>query len=165
MTDKEKIAETLKKAIKAEEDGFRFYNAISKKVKNPDARIKLETLRDDEVRHNKTLRDIFHKHVGPDIGALPEKGLSVLSDIFANDDVAEDRTEIEYINMAIEAELAATRYYQSERDLIQNDEFKAIFDALAEEEHGHYELLMAEREALSGNYNWFGYDDSAPVEH
>ena len=50
-------------------------------------------------------------------------------------------------------------------DLVDDEEFRVIFDRLAEEEHGHYELLQAEREALTGNYFWFGLDDASPMEH
>ena len=72
---------------------------------------------------------------------------------------------MEFLNLAIEAELAATRYYQEERDLVDDPTFQQIFDQLADEEHGHFELLQAEKEALSGNYSWFGYDEGAPLEH
>ena len=71
---------------------------------------------------------------------------------------------MEFINLAIEAELAATNYYQKHMESIEDQDLKNIFNRLADEEHTHYELLMAEREALSGNYNWFGYGD-APMEH
>ena len=49
---KQKIAETLKKAIKGEKDGYFFYNLLSEKATNPAARKKLEQLRDDEIRHD-----------------------------------------------------------------------------------------------------------------
>ena len=162
---KTNVAEVLKTAIRAEEDGFKFYDLVSKKAQNEDAKRKLEHLRDDEVRHKKTLVEIYKKHVGGEIGELPEKGLSVLRDVFRNGRVESLDSEMQFINLAIEAELAATKYYKEQRDLVDDPEFRAIFDALAEEEHGHYELLMAEREALSGNYHWFSYDGSSPMEH
>jgi len=111
------------------------------------------------------LVEIFHKHIGPKIGELPEKGLSVLTEIFKKGHINNLKSEMEFINLAIEAELAATKYYQDERDLIDDKEFKEIFDRLAEEEHHHFELLQAEREAISGNYYWFSMDDSSPFEH
>ena len=163
--DKEKIAEVLRKAIKGEEDGYKFYNLLAEKATNPDARRKLENLRDDEIRHEKTLKEIFAKHVGGEVGELPERGINALADVFRKGRLQERTTEMEFLNLAIEAELAATRYYQEERDLVDDPTFQQIFDQLAEEEHGHFELLQAEKEALSGNYNWFGYDEGAPLEH
>jgi rubrerythrin len=76
----------------------------------------------------------------------------------------ERHSEMEFISLAIEAELAATRYYREERDLIDDPEFRKIFDELAEEEHRHFEILQAEKDALAGNYNWFGFDNGAPLE-
>ncbi len=163
--DKEHIAQTLRKAIKGEQDGYHFYNLLSEKATNTEAKRKLENLRDDEIRHEKTLVEIFHKHIGPEIGELPPKGINALAEVFRRGHLEERKSEMEFINLAIEAELAATKYYQEERDLVDDEEFRGIFDKLAEEEHGHFELLQAEREALTGNYFWFGYDDTSPMEH
>ena len=164
-TNKEHIAETLRRAIKGEEDGYYFYDLLSKKATNEEAKRKLANLRDDEIGHKKVLVDLYHQHIGPDVGELPEKGINALAEVFRRGRLEERKSEMEFINLAIEAELAATKYYQQERDLIDDDEFKAIFDRLAAEEHTHYELLMAEREALSGNYFWFDYDGASPMEH
>jgi len=166
MTDeKEKTAEILRRAIKGEEDGYKFYNLLAQKTTNGDARRKLENLRDDEVRHKKILIGLFHQYIGAEVGPLPEKGLTALTEVFRKGKLEERKTEMDFINLAIEAELATMKYYQQERQLINDPEFQKVFDQLAEEEHSHYELLMAEREALSGNYYWFGYDDAAPMEH
>lgn len=162
---KEHVAELLKKAIKGEEDGYKFYNLLAEKSANKEAKRKLEALRDDEIRHRETLVGLFHRHIGPEIGELPPKGINALAEVFRKGHLEDRKTEMEFLNLAIEAELAATKYYQQERELIDDPEFRAIFDALAEEEHGHYELLMAEKEALSGNYFWFEYGDTTPLEH
>jgi rubrerythrin len=163
-TTKHSIATILKKAIKGEEDGLYFYDLLSKKATNVDARRKLEGLRDDEVRHKETLIAIYEKYVGGDIGKLPAKGINALAQVFRKGHVMERHSEMEFISLAIEAELAATRYYREERDLIDDPEFRKIFDELAEEEHRHFEILQAEKDALAGNYNWFGFDNGAPLE-
>jgi rubrerythrin len=163
-TSKRSIATVLKKAMKGEEDGYYFYNLLAEKSTNAEARRKLERLRDDEIRHKETLVAIFDQYVGGDIGKLPAKGISALAQVFRRGHVLERRSEMEFINLAIEAELAATKYYREERDLVEDPSFRKIFDELAEEEHGHFELLQAEKEALGGNYSWFGYDDGAPLE-
>ena len=163
--DKEHVAAVLRKAIKGEEDGYKFYNLLAEKATNPDAKRKLENLRDDEIRHKETLRAIFEKHVGGEIGELPERGINALADVFRKGRLQERTTEMEFLSLAIEAELAATKYYQEERDLVDDPTFQEIFDQLADEEHGHFELLQAEKDALSGNYSWFGYDEGAPLEH
>ncbi len=163
--DKKRIADVLKMAIKGEQDGYFFYNLLAEKATNMDARRKLETLRDDERRHKAALLEMYGKHVGGEVGELPAKGITALAEVFSKGHLEERKTEMDFINLAIEAELAATKYYQQERDVVDDDVFRDIFDQLAEEEHSHYELLMAEKEALSGNYYWFGYGDTSPQEH
>lgn len=162
---KEQIAEILKTAIKGEEDGYKFYNIMVEKTVNPEAKRKLSTLRDDEIEHRRVLVEMFDKFVGGEIGELPEHGLSVLSEVFAKGKIAELKTEMEFLNLAIEAELAATKFYQQERQAVDDPEFSKLLDQLADEEHGHFELLQAEKDALAGNYNWFGYDSGSPLEH
>lgn len=164
-SDKAHIAEVLRKAIKGEKDGYKFYNLLAEKATNPDAKRKLENLRDDEIRHEETLRAIFEKHIGSEVGELPERGINALAEVFRKGRLEERKTEMEFLNLAIEAELAATKYYQQERDLIDDPTFREVFDTLADEEHGHFELLQAEKDALAGNYSWFGYDEGSPLEH
>lgn len=162
---KNQIGEILKRAIKGEVDGYRFYNLLAERATNPDAKRKLENLRDDEIRHEKTLIDIFKKHVGGDVGELPERGINALAEVFRKGRLEDRKSEMEFINLAIEAELAATRYYQEQRELVDDPTFREIFDQLADEEHSHFELLQAEKDAIGGNYSWFGYGDSSPLEH
>ncbi len=163
--EKKKAAEVLKRAMRGEEDGYRFYDLLSKKASNSTAKKLLESLRDDEIRHKQTLQEIWDRHIGGEVGELPDKGLSVLTEIFRKGHVEDRHTEIEFVNLAIEAELAATRYYKAERDLIEDETFRNIFDKLADEEHHHFELLQAEKDAMGGNYSWFEYDDTQPLEH
>lgn len=163
-TSKQKIGEILKKAIKGEDDGYHFYAALAQQAVNEGARRKLENLRDDELRHRATLYTLYDQHVGGEVGELPQEGINPLAKLFSNGHTLAKKSEMEYISLAIEAELAATRYYQTERNLIDDPTFRDIFDHLADEEHHHYELLQAEREALAGNYSWFGYDGTSPME-
>ena len=83
MTDKSKLSQVLKTAIKGEEDGYKFYDLLAQKSENVEARRKLEHLRDDEIGHKKTLIEIYGRMVGGEIGELPEKlfRLSLLSSL------------------------------------------------------------------------------------
>jgi len=164
MTAKRDIKVILKKAIKGEEDGYYFYDLLAQKATNSDAKRKLEQLRDDEIRHKETLIGLYNQYVGGEIGKLPSRGINALARVFRKGHVMERHTEMEFLTLAIEAELAATKYYREERHSIDDPKFAQIFDQLAEEEHHHFELLQAEKNALTGNYYWFGYDASAPLE-
>ena len=43
------LADVLKTAIKGEVDGHKFYDLLAQKATNPEAKRKLENLRDDEI--------------------------------------------------------------------------------------------------------------------
>lgn len=161
---KKKLGDILKKAIKGEEDGLHFYTLLARRAKNPEAKRKLEGLRDDEIRHKATLTGMFRKMVGGQIGKLPAHGINALRRVFAKGHLDTRKTEMEFILLAIDAELAAMKFYRQQKALMRDSEFVDIFDRLADEEHGHFELLQAEKDALSGNYNWFAYGDAAPME-
>ncbi|PKK83481.1 MAG: hypothetical protein CVT49_08135 [candidate division Zixibacteria bacterium HGW-Zixibacteria-1] len=154
----------LKSAIKSEIDGFTFYDLLSKQAANTEAKRRLENLRNDEARHRATLIDIYKKEVGGEIGALPDTGISPLQKAFVGGKLKKFNSEVEYINLAIEAELDAVEFYKKGSAIISDAGFKNIMKEMAEEESGHYEILMAEREALSGNYFWFSSDGTSPME-
>lgn len=154
----------LKHAIMSEIEGYTFYDLLSKMAENKDARIRLEGLRDDEKRHRETLKSIYEKHVGGTLGQLPLEGITPLSKAFDAGKLKKFNSEVEYINLAIDAELEATKFYKESAEKTDDAEFKDILTTLSEEENGHYEILMAEREALAGNYFWFSLDGTAPME-
>jgi rubrerythrin len=157
-------ATLLRNAIKGEEEGYNFYNLLARRAANREAKKRLENLRDDEKRHGAILTNLFHKHVGSELGSLPEKGAGPLTQVFDKGRLKFFKSEIEYINIGIEAELATVKFYKAGMGIVGDKDFAEILFQLAEEENGHYEILMAEREALSGNYYWFSTDSSSPME-
>ncbi len=162
---KEEIGVILKKAIKGEEDRYAFYRLLADQADDTNAKKILEKLCNDETRHKETLIELYKKYVSEELGALPDKGIDSLSEVIKKGHEVNKNTEIDLINLAIEAEIAATKYYQDQRNLIDNPVFREIFDKLAAEEHDHYEMLTAERNAISGNHHWFSYDHNSPMEH
>ncbi len=154
----------LKTAIKGEVDGFTFYNLMAEQSKNKDAKRRLENLRDDEKRHKAILVDLYKQHVGGDVGELPKHGLGALATVFEKGRLKDIKSEMEYINLAIEAELASTRFYKEGAEKIKDPDMKRILENLSDEEDGHYNMLMAEKQAIGGNYYWFSAGEGAPLE-
>jgi len=151
-------------AIRSEMDGYRFYTFLAEKTAKEDVKRKLTNLAKDEVRHEALLIGIYKKLYREDVGETPKKGLGVLSQFFDHPERREKMTEIQYIDLAIEAELAATQYYKEAAEDAPNDDMKNVCREMAAEEFSHYELLQAEKEALGGKYYWFAYDDGSPLE-
>lgn len=157
-------ATLLRYAIKGEVNGHTFYGLLAEQTENPDAKKRLESLRDDEIRHEAVLRNLFKQFVDEPVGELPERGLDALATVFDKGKLKGLKSEIEYINLAIEAERGATKFYMAGKDVIDDAEFKKVLQELADEENSHYELLMAEKEALAGNYFWFSSTGTQPME-
>jgi rubrerythrin len=141
-----------------------FYSQLAARATNPEAQRKLKRLADDEKRHIATLVDLFRSIFNDDTGKLPEKGIGPLAKAFDGENLKQDMSEMQYIDLAIEVELAVTQFYKDLADGAPNEEIKKIYQGLAGEEYTHFEVLQAEKDALTGNYYWFGYDDSAPLE-
>lgn len=156
--------ELLRQAIKSEIDGQRFYTFLAGKATNEEARRKLSNLAQDEVRHEAALKQIYREIFGEEVSDIPKRGLGVLSKFFENPEGRVGMNEIQYIDLAIEAELAATAFYKKGAQDAPTDEIKETYEGMAAEEFNHYELLQAEKAALSGSYYWFAYGDDAPME-
>lgn len=163
--NKKKLADALKAAIKGEVDGFQFYHLLVERATHDEARRRLEQLRDDEVRHKEVLYELYDQLIGGKPERLPEKGINALAKVFEKGRLDPKKTELEIINMAIEAELAAMKFYQNAREEFDDPQLLALFDQLADEEHSHFEILQAEKDALGGNYHWFSMDQGSPQEH
>jgi rubrerythrin len=157
-------AEILKMAIKSEIDGCNFYDLLAKESKNEDAKRRLENLRDDEVRHKKQLTTLYKKLVGTEPESLPEEGIGPLVKVFKSDKVDGLKSETTYINLAIDAEISAMKFYKEAAESYDDEEIKSMLMRLSDEENGHYQWLMAERQAMAGNYFWFGEMGSSPME-
>jgi rubrerythrin len=156
--------EMLLQAIRSEIDGRKFYTYLAEQATNDEAKRKLTNLAEDEIRHEEALINIYKKVYGGEEPVIPEEGVGVLSKFFRNPDGREGLTEMQYIDMAIEAELAATNYYKEGAKTAPTDEIKKIYEGMAAEEFNHYELLQAEKSALGDNYYWFGFGDGSPME-
>ncbi len=154
----------LKHAIMSEIEGYTFYDLLSKEAVNKEAQKRLEGLRDDEKRHREILKSLYEKHVGGTLGQLPLEGITPLAKAFDSGKLKKFNTEIEYINLAIDAELEATKFYKEGAEAVDDAEFSKVLNDLSDEENSHYEILMAEREALAGNYHWFSINGTAPME-
>ena len=165
VKNKKKLAEALKVAIKGEVDGFQFYQLLAERATNDEARRCLEELRDDESRHKDVLYDLYDQTVGGRPEQLPDQGISALARLFTRGRLDPKKTEMEIINMAIEAELAAVKFYQTAQEEYEDPQLLALFDQLADEEHSHFEILQAEKDAIGGNYHWFSADEGLPHEH
>lgn len=164
MSDsKTEMAEILKIGIKTEIEGQNFYTKMAQYIENPDIKKRVQTMAADEMVHEKRLRDLFAKMIGGDPESLPREGLDIFGSVFG-DKKLEERDKFKFIDLAMDSELKAARLYKDGEDKSDDPAIRKVFSELVAEEDGHYNMLMAEKEALRGNISWFSYDGQSMME-
>ncbi|MCP4633687.1 MAG: ferritin family protein [candidate division Zixibacteria bacterium] len=165
MTDDDKkIDEILKLGIATEINGGRFYDGFAKLVTHEEAKQKLERLASDEVKHRKVLENIYNRYFKKDPTDIPEKGIGVFARAFENRKLRKSISAPDLLDMAIEAESASHDFYAEGAKSTSDEKVKEVFLRLADEEDSHYNILMAEKSALSG-LDWFMSGSSGIFEH
>lgn len=138
-----------------------FYRHLSNDIRNPEGKERFKKLSQDEEGHRKKLEGwhekLFGKRFAADSKLLKEaeiKGVKINKQAGA----------MEALDIAIKAEAAAEEFYRVQSEAVSNPELKDLLMKLSGEEHGHWELLGAERNALAGGFYWFDMDSSAFLE-
>lgn len=164
MSDaKKEMAEILKVGIKTEIEGQNFYAKMAQYIENPDIKKRVQTMAADEVVHEKRLRDLYDKLIGGTPDALPKEGLDIFKSVFG-DRKLEERDKFKFIDLAMDSELKSAKLYKEGEAKADDAQVRNVFTELVAEEDGHYNMLMAEKESLRGNIDWFSYDGQAMME-
>ena len=158
------IEEVLGMAVKTEIQGRKFYLMLSEKVTNPEVKSKVISLAKDEERHEAMIRALYKEILGKEPDNLPEKGIPDIVAAIKSMDITEKTELLRLLDMAIEAELLAAKFYDRGAKLTSDSKTKKLFTELAAEEDGHYNMLVAEKAAISGGHYWFSAGDSAMME-
>ena len=158
------IEEVLGLAVKTEIQGRKFYTQLSEKVQHPEVKKKLQSLADDECRHERIIVELYKKTLGKPPTDLPEKGIPDIVKAIASMNVNDKSQLLQVLDMAIEAELIAAKFYHHGATLTADPKTKRMFEQLEKEEDGHYNFLVAEKSALTGDTYWFSMGDSSMME-
>jgi len=151
-------------AVKTEIQGREFYSMLSEKVTHPQVKKKIISLAEDEKRHERIVVDLYRKTLGREPENLPEMGIPDIVGAISAMKVGDKSQLLNVLDMAIEAELIAARFYQRGAALTQDPKTRGIFEQLEKEEDGHYNFLVAEKSALSGDMYWFSMGESSMME-
>jgi rubrerythrin len=151
----------ISRAIYAEIGAMNFYSRIAGKIENEEGSTRFEQLSVDEKGHRDTLKGWYLRLFGTEF-AEDEQVIksSEISDIRIRGEAG----AIEALDIAIEAESQANDYYLAEAERAEDPELKKMFESLALQEKGHYDLLTAEKNALTGGFYWFDMDQSGFLE-
>lgn len=158
------IEKVLGMAVKTEIQGRKFYLKLSEKVSHPEAKKKIVSLARDEERHEAIIRGLYKKILGVEPDKLPDKGIPDIVKAISSMKVDDKSQVLQVLDMAIEAELLAAKFYQRGAVLTTDSKTREIFEELEGEEDGHYNLLVAEKASLSGDLYWFSMGESSLME-
>jgi len=158
------IEEVLGMAVKTEIQGRKFYMQLSEKIQNPEVRMKIKSLAEDEKRHEKIIVEFYRKTLGKEPTDLPEKGIPDIVKAISSMNVNSRSQVLQVLEMAIEAELLAAKFYHHGVTLTADPKTKRMFEQLEKEEDGHYNFLVAEKSAMTGDFYWFSIGDSSMLE-
>lgn len=158
------IEDILGLAVRTEIQGRKFYLELSEKVTNPDVKKKIISLADDEKRHERIVVDFYRKILGKEPQNLPDKGVPDIVEAIKSMNLTEKTELLKLLDMAMEAELLSAKFYDRGAKITEDPKTSRVFEELAAEEDGHYNMLAAEKSALSGDLYWFSREDPSIME-
>jgi rubrerythrin len=162
--EKMTIEDILGIAVTTEIIGNRFYQNLSEKISNPQVKKRIEGLAYDEAKHRVLMEGLYRKILGKEPQELPSRGVPDIIKAIASLQV-DNRTQVlGVLDMAIEAETTSAKFYQRGAAIATDNNIRAIFEELEKEEDGHFNYLVSEKAALSGDLYWFSINDSAMME-
>jgi len=138
-----------------------FYGKISGAIRNPEGKEKFKRLSNDEEGHRIKLESWYGKLF--DSVFVP--GAKELKDAEIKGIEIDEKTgAMAALDIAIKAEMKAEEFYASQAEAVEDQRFRELLEQLAREEHGHYEMLLAERNSLTGGFYWFDMDSTSFLE-
>ncbi len=131
-------------AIKSEVESKDVYETLAARVKNALLKERLLFLAGEEDKHRAFLEALYRQEFPGEEIELPDKTPVPLPHV----DASENRLLSEIIEDAMKAELAAKDFYESMKDLLQDEKNRNMLQILANMEQGHYDILAKELENL-----------------
>ncbi|HEX7400941.1 MAG TPA: ferritin family protein [candidate division Zixibacteria bacterium] len=151
--------EALSLAIYNEQSACDFYTDLSQIIKNASGKEKFKFLASDEKRHREILEDYYKKINHQPFSFDPGKAKRITVDVRDNTSASEA------LDIGIKAEKEAYTFYNNNAKSSSDPEAKKMFLMLAEQEDRHFNLLLAERQALIDQFYWFSLDTPGIMEH
>ncbi len=155
----------IHRGIYREKDAIRAYIKFAKAVKDPKAKNVLINLADDEVGHltklEKHLMNMLKDQpwLYPKADEIEAVAAVFASSAYPDKEIREedlvDVDEVRILNLAVDREIIANRYYLDLAAKTESPEAKEMFLALAKEEEVHMKILQAEIDSIGQSGFWF----------
>lgn len=172
-----KIAKELQKIIKSEAEGYSFYLAAAKFVKDEKGKKLFRQLAKDELGHLKALKSLSIALEKEGKWLEYEKAVDLC--ISMNDDeklllfpekdlipqlLGADATDVDALNFAIKIEEEAHAYYSDAFEGSSSKEERSFFAALRNIEKAHVKLLKWELHSVTMGGIWLDFQEFSEEE-
>jgi rubrerythrin len=154
------VLEALATAIYNEQSAFDFYTGLSGIIKNESGKEKFKFLAADEKRHRELLEAHYKKVTGGKEFHFDPAKLKTIKV-----EVRDNTTASEALDIGIKAEKEAYEFYRKSAGETRDPDAKKMFLMLAEQEDRHFNLLTAEKQALTGQFYWFDIGTPGMMEY
>jgi len=143
--------EALRMAMQFELNAYYFYRLAWERTRNPQHKVILEYMYQNELDHLRELEEKYHAHLGDEVFAMqPELEELLADEIFQGIDFNEQRSAEQLYRQAIQMERRTRDHYQEAARTAGGFE-KELYQELAAEEEEHIAMLETEmKQFLSG---------------
>jgi rubrerythrin len=156
------VREAIKTAIQLENDGQAFFSKAAQETSNELGKKMFRKLAADEVRHLQTFKKMFETLTDPQTWkqlmaeSPPRERMPYFQQKSAGRTPAEKGAgELRALQEALEVERKAIGYFKTISKQTADAEASRIFDTIAREEEGHYDLIQAQIDSVNHSGFWF----------
>lgn len=160
----DKVVEAILFAIGSEIDAHDFYLSLATRVANPEAKKKLEELARAEQSHRRLLEKRYETVTGKPVDAQRIEDSGELRKALERANLSMKPDVLEVVEQAIKGEQAASEFYKKQGMETLDQEIKALYLELSQEESQHKAILEGEYKALVASMYWFEAVTSRPLE-
>lgn len=160
------IVRVIHIAIGNEKGACKRYLKFAKNTKDEKGRVVLLNLAMDEMGHLEKLEKQLYAMMEGKPWVLPvtdEEDPAVVETGEADVDLLnldiEALDDIKALEVALEYEILANKYYLTHAGKTDNEELKKLFLSLAAEEEIHKNIIQAEIDSISDSGFWFGHQE------
>lgn len=164
MDHKELLKGALKEAINFETSGREFFLKAAETSKNPMAKEIFKNLADEELKHIKRIKEVFDTLVseGKFPESLPKSENLPWKNIFREalekfkDIVNPKMLELDSIKLGLDFESKGYKMYDELAKKAANPLERQFFEALRDEEEGHYLAIENLKKFIENPVDWYG---------
>ncbi|MCF6095453.1 ferritin family protein [Thermovorax subterraneus] len=160
------MKEILEKALKFEQEGYKYYMKISSQMANPLAKRLFESLAQQEKVHEKIIKDLYASNNYDSVkefksnAALLEEELKALFSRLEESQRKMPLDHVEGYKLAMEMEKRGYEMYRKFYSEAKSKQEKDFFEALMKEELEHLNSLDNVYRFLTGTEVWYSEEES-----